>query len=312
MTILVTGANGFVGKALCRTLTLCSYNVRGSVRHECDDLPDQVVVGDIGPDTDWNKALVGVDCVIHLAARVHVMADKISDPLAEFRRINRDGTVRLAEQAALSGVRRFIYLSTIKVNGEITLDQPFSADERPAPLDPYGISKAETEEQLLALTTKTGMEVVIIRPPLVYGPGVQANFLKMMQIVVRGIPLPFGAINNKRSLVSLDNLVDLIITCINHPAAANQVFLAGDGEDLSTTDLLRRLGMALGKPARLYPSPHWLLELGLKILGKGDMAQRLCGSLQVDISKARDLLGWHPPITVDEGLRKTVEWFRQK
>ncbi|MFW8601978.1 UDP-glucose 4-epimerase family protein [Desulfobacterota bacterium M19] len=311
MRIMVTGANGFVGKSLCASLRMRGGEVRATMRHSAsfttDKGLDQVAVGDINSETSWNKVLAEVNCVIHLAARVHVMADKACDPLAEFRRVNRDGTVHLAEQAAQNGVRRFIYLSSIKVNGEETLDEPFTADDKPDPLDPYGISKAEAEEELLALAARTGMEIVIIRPPLVYGPKVKANFFKMMQVIAKGIPLPLGAIQNKRSLVFLDNLVDLIITCMDHPAAANQVFLVSDGEDLSTPELLKRLGSSLGKPARLLPVPQTVLEFSLKILGKGDIAQRLCGSLQVDISKARDLLGWQPPVSVDEGLLRTVE-----
>jgi len=261
-------------------------------------------------DTDWVEALFGVGTVIHCAARVHVMDEPTAYPLTEFRRVNVDGTLNLARQAATAGVRRFVFLSSIKVNGEGTvLECPYREDDQPAPLDPYGISKYEAEEGLLALAAETGMQVVIIRPVLVYGPGVKANFLSMMRWLSRGIPLPFGAIHNKRSLVALDNLVDLIVTCIDHPAAANQVFLVSDGEDLSTTDLLRRMASALGKPARLLPVPAWLLEFGARLLCKQDLAQRLCGSLQVDISKTRELLGWTPPVSVDEGLRKTAEYF---
>ena len=317
MNILVTGATGFVGQSLCAKLLMRQdIGVRGAVRHLCpaqmNDCHDQIVIGDIGPETEWQEALSGVDCVIHLAARVHVLADQAVDPLAEFRRVNRDATVKLASQAVLCGVIRFVYLSSIKVNGEESGNRSFTADDCPCPLDPYGISKAEAEKQLLEEAARGNMEVVIIRPPLVYGPGVKANFYKIMQFIARGIPLPLGAINNKRSLVSLDNLIDLIVTCIEHPAAANQIFLAGDGEDLSTTNLLRRLGKALGKPARLLPVPQSLLEFSLKMAGKKDLAQRLCGSLQVDIRKARNLLGWQPPVSVDEGLNKTTDWYLQR
>ena len=313
MNILVTGANGFVGQALCLELEAQGFHVRAAVRcfgvfQELNNY-DNVFVGDIGPNTDWEKALIGVDCVVHLAARVHVMAVQAADPLAEFRYVNCDGTINLAEQAALLGVQRFVYLSTVKVNGEETFSKPFSEDDSPCPCDPYGISKAEAEEQLLALVVKETMEVVIIRPPLVYGPGVKANFQKLMRIVAKGIPLPFGAIHNERSLVGLDNLVDLIRRCIGHSAAANQIFLAGDGEDLSTTELLYRLGNALEKPARLLPVPQILLKSGLELIGKGDVAQRLCGSLQVDISKARNLLGWKPPLSMDEGLLQTAQYY---
>jgi len=269
-----------------------------------------VQVGDLAACADWSGALGDVSVVVHAAARVHVMDDTVINPLAEFRRVNVDGTLNLARQAAASGIRRFIFISSIKVNGESTpLGHPFTTEDTSGPQDPYGISKHEAELGLRQLATETGMEVVIIRPPLVYGPGVKANFQSMMRWLQRGIPLPFGAIHNKRSLVALDNLVDLIITCLDHPAAANQTFLAADGEDLSTTELLRRMGHALGKPARLIPVPASLLEAGAALLGRRDMAQRLCGSLQVDISKAKPLLGWSPPISVDEGLRRAAQGF---
>jgi nucleoside-diphosphate-sugar epimerase len=238
------------------------------------------------------------------------MHDESSDPLAEFRKVNVEGTLNLARQAAEAGVRRFIFISSIKVNGEGTpLGSPYRADAQPQPADSYGISKMEAEQGLRALAAETGMEVVIIRPTLVYGPGVKANFLSMMRWLHKGVPLPFGAIHNQRSLVALDNLVDLIVTCIDHPAAANQTFLVSDGEDLSTTELLRRMATALGKPARLLPVPSWLLEAGASILGKKALSQRLCGSLQVDISKTRELLGWTPPLSVDAALRKTAAHF---
>jgi nucleoside-diphosphate-sugar epimerase len=216
----------------------------------------------------------------------------------------------LAEAAAAAGVRRFIFISSIKVNGEATLPgAPYTAEAQPAPADPYGISKLEAEQGLRALAADTGLEVVIIRPPLVYGPGVKANFLSMMRWLHKGVPLPFGAIHNRRSLVALDNLVDLLVTCIDHPGAANQTFLVSDGEDLSTSELLRRMGFALGRPARLLPIPSRLLDVAAAMLGKTALAQRLCGSLQVDIGKTRELLNWSPPVGVDEALRKTAEHF---
>jgi nucleoside-diphosphate-sugar epimerase len=245
--------------------------------------------------------------VVHAAARVHVMNEIASDALAEFRKVNVEGTLRLAKRAAESGVKRFIFISSIKVNGESTLPgKPFKADDTPAPVDPYGISKHEAEQALRQLARETGMEVVIIRPPLVYGPGVKANFLSMLRWLNKGIPLPLGAIRNQRSLVAIGNLVDLIITCIDHPAAANQTFLVSDGQDLSTTQLLRRLGNALGKKARLLPLPEWLLVAAAAVLRKQSVAQRICGSLQVDISKNRELLGWMPPINMDEAMRQTA------
>ena len=245
---------------------------------------------------------------MHLAARVHVMAERASNPLVEFRRVNVDGTLNLGRQAAAAGVRRFVFVSSVKVNGESTAaDHAFNAADIPAPQDPYAISKMEAEQGLRRIAAETGMEVVIVRPPLVYGPGVKANFAALMRAVQRGVPLPLASVtHNRRSFVALDNLVDLLITCIDHPAAANQTFLVSDGEDLSTTDLLRRLGQAMNKPARLIPVQPSLLQLGANLLGKGDMAQRLLGNLQVDISHTRQTLGWTPPVSVDEGLRRAV------
>ena len=323
--ILLTGPTGFIGQSLGQKLTHQKIPFTTAVRRTTDSLADpirQVLVGDLLPDTNWSSALSGADTVVHLAARVHVMQDTATDPLAAFRNANTAGTLNLARQAAAAGVRRFIFLSSIKVNGEHTTpDRPFAADDsipslaaygkgagsERLRLDPYGISKYEAEQGLRELAVQTGIEVVIIRPPLVYGPGVKANFLSMMHWLYKGIPLPLGAIHNQRSLVALDNLVDLITTCIDHPAAANQTFLVSDNEDLSTTALLQRLGSALGKSARLLPVPQRLLTASLTFLGKGDIAQRLCSSLQVDVSKNRDLLGWFPPLSVDEALYKTAQ-----
>jgi len=312
MKILVTGANGFVGCALCKVLTGVGHEVCATVRSKIQGSPasEQIFVGEIGAETLWDDVLCGVDVVAHLAARVHVMRDKAVDTLTEFRAVNVEGTLNLARQAAKAGVRRFVYLSSIKVNGEQTLPgQAFTEQDVPAPLDPYGISKYEAEEGLHKIAQQTGMEVVVIRPSLVYGPGVKANFLNMMRWLHKGVPLPFGAIHNRRSLVGLDNLVDLIVICLEHSAAANQTFLVSDGEDLSTTELLRRMAAALNMPTRLLPVPQKLLEVVFKMLGKGDLAQRLCGSLQVDITKACTVLDWKPLISVDEGLRRTAEHF---
>ncbi|MCQ4271891.1 SDR family oxidoreductase [Pseudomonas kuykendallii] len=314
MRILLTGSTGFVGRGLLERMSAeVGVETVAVVRDSSVGLPTHAAifrVGEIGADTDWRGALERIDAVVHCAARVHVMRDTSSDPLAEFRQVNVNGTLNLAEQAARAGVRRFIFISSVKVNGEGTESgKPYLADSPPAPLDPYGISKMEAEQGLRALASETGMEVVIIRPVLVYGPGVKANFRSMMSWLSKGVPLPLGAIHNSRSLVALDNLVDLIVTCIDHPNAANQTFLVSDAEDLSTTELLQRMGRALGKPARLLPVPAPLLRAGATLLGKGAVAQRLCGSLQVDISKTRELLGWTPPVSVHEALRRTAEHY---
>lgn len=309
--ILITGATGFVGSRLVERLVEDNKVIRACIRQKNKIIfPGAVTtqIDELTANTDWAAALSDVKTVIHSAARVHVMNDLSADPLVEFRKVNVEGTLNLARQAATAGVRRFIFISSIKVNGEGTEPgKPYTADDTPAPSDPYGISKQEAEQGLLRLAAETGMEVVIIRPVLVYGPGVKANFLSMMKWLSKGIPLPLGAIHNKRSLVALDNLVDLIVTCLNHPAAANQVFLVSDGEDLSTSDLLRRMGKALDKPARLLPIPASWLNLAAILVGKRNVAQRLCGSLQVDITKTRKLLGWQPPLTVDQGLKRAAE-----
>ena len=311
MKVLVTGATGFVGRTLCARLTASGVDVVPAVRSKYD-LPYEVVVGNLNASTNWQPGLTGCDAVIHLAARVHVMEDAARDPLASYRAINTEATLSLACQASDAGVKRFVFLSSVKVNGEFTeAGQPFTADDVPAPEDPYGVSKHEAELFLRQIAAETGMEVVIIRPPLVYGPGAKANFAAMMRWLARGVPLPLAAVtDNRRSLVALDNLVDLIMTCLHHPAAANQTFLVSDGEDLSTAQLLRRMGAAMGYPARLFYLPPALLKLGATVLHKSGIYQRLCGSLQLDITKTRHLLGWTPPVSVDEGLRRTAEGFR--
>lgn len=316
--ILVTGASGFVGNGLLKRLMAdgALANVIATSRHSGSVLPKDInfiQTGDLLQGTEWRKALQGVTVVVHLAARVHVMNDKSSDPLAEFRRINVEGTANLARQAAAAGVRRFVFLSSIKVNGEFTqTGHPFTADDVPAPADAYGISKHEAEQALRQIASETGMEVVVIRPPLVYGRGVKANFQSMMRWLAHGVPLPLATVTeNRRSLVALDNLVDLIVTCLHHPAASNQTFLVSDGEDLSTADLLRRMGSALDHPARLFHLPLCLLKLGATVVGKPGIYQRLCGSLQLDISKTRQLLGWTPPLSVDEGLQRAAEGIRR-
>ncbi len=306
MNVVLTGATGFLGSRLAEKLhDHNQHPVMCASRRAIGQCDRYVVVGALDSDTDWSTVVAGQQVVIHTAARAHIMKDEVPDPLAEYRKVNVDGTLNLARQAAEAGVRRFIFISSIKVNGEQTpLNQPFTAENTPAPEDAYGISKMEAEQGLQALAAETGMEVVIVRPPLVYGSGVKGNFASMIKLVEKGLPLPLGAIHNKRSLVALDNLVDLIITCIEHPDAGNQVFLASDGEDLSTTELLRGVAKAMGKPSRLVPVPAGLLMFGATVLGKKAMAQRLLGSLQVDISKARNLLGWQPPLSVEEGLKR--------
>ena len=307
--VLVTGISGFVGQVFCNIASLNGFALCGAVRKQKEQGVDvdQVVVGDICGATDWCCALSGVDVVVHLAARVHVMLDTAVEPLVAFRTVNFYGTLNLARQAAAAGVKRFVFVSSVKVNGESTqVSHAFTEADEAAPQDAYGQSKNEAEQGLRRLSLETGMEVVIIRPPLVYGPGVKANFAALIRAVQRGWPLPLGAVHNQRSLVALDNLVDFIVTCVTHPQAANQTFLVSDGQDLSTTELVRGMAQAAGVPERLLPVPVWALQAGASLLGKGDSVQRLCSNLQVDISKARSLLGWAPPVSVEEGLSRAM------
>ena len=315
--ILVTGASGFVGGALVKRLASDrSLNgVVAPVRRKIKSPPQgvqYVLLGDMLPTTDWKLTLKGVDAVVHCAARVHVMNDDATDPLQAYREVNVRGTLNLARQAANAGVRRFVFVSSIKVNGESTQPgQSFTADDVPAPLDSYGVSKLEAEQGLREIEAQTSMEVVVVRPPLVYGLGVKANFASMMCWVARGIPLPLGAIQNARSIVALDNLVDILVTCVRHPAAAGQTFLVSDGEDVSTTTLLRRTAKAMGKKVFLLPVPAFVLGWGAALLGKRAVVQRLCCSLQLDINKTRQLLDWTPPVSMDEGLRRAAKGFSQ-
>lgn len=310
--ILVTGATGFVGSALIkRLMAVGSYGgVLAALRRLDASLPDgveHVSVGDLLPTTDWSTALRRVDVVIHCAARVHVMHDSVKNPLEAYRHVNVQGTLHLARQAVRAGVQRFVFVSSIGVNGAETFDRPYSADDITAPHSAYAISKFEAEQGLLTLSAETGMEIVIVRPPLVYGPNAPGNFGTLMRWVALGLPLPFGCIHNKRSFVGLDNLTDFLVACLTHPSAAGQTFLVSDGEDVSTTQLLQRTAKAMGKQAMLLPVPVGFLQRGAALLGKRDVAQRLCGSLQVDIGKTRRLLGWNPPLTLDQGLKKAVE-----
>jgi nucleoside-diphosphate-sugar epimerase len=317
MRVAVTGANGFVGSALVRKLAEGGHQVLAYMRQPAHIASVSAVKSmeapELGLEGDWRfRPEYGIEVLVHAAARVHVMQDTSADPLTEFRKVNVAGTESLARQAARAGVKRFVFLSSIKVNGGLTSEgRPFSAADVPEPEGAYGISKHEAELVLHQIAAETGMEVVIIRPPLVYGPGVKANFAGLMRWLVKGVPIPLAAVTqNRRSLVALDNLVDLIATCLSHTAAANQTFLVSDGEDLSTAELLERMGAAMGKPARLFYLPPALLKLGATGLNKPGIYQRLCGSLQLDIAKTRRLLGWTPPVSVDEGLRRAAEGFR--
>lgn len=306
--IALTGANGFVGARLFSYLEHCpEFQVVGLCRRQPvgGGKSNLHAVGDL-EQADLSTLLTGVDVFIHAAARAHVMKDEVTDPLAEYRRVNVAGALGLARQAVAAGVKRFVFISSIGVNGNINT-RPFSAEDQPNPIEPYALSKWEAEQGLMQIAAESGMELVIIRPPLVYGPGAPGNFGSLVRWIGKGVPLPLGAIHNRRSLVGIDNLIDLIIRCVDHPAAANQVLIAGDDEDLSTTELLRGVGKAMGKPARLIPVPASLLQFGATLLGQKAMAQRLLGSLQVDVSKTRELLDWTPPYTVEEGLKRCFE-----
>lgn len=308
-TILITGANGFVGKAVLAQTINRGYQTVAVSRSPLPVAlaPVQGQIPELNANTDWQAILTGtnIDVVIHTAARVHQMQDSAADPVAEFRAVNTEGTLNLARQAAASGVKRFIFISSIKVNGEQTIaGKSFTAAQPAAPQDAYGLSKAEAEQQLRQLAAETGMAVVIIRPPLVYGYGVKANFAAMLNLAQKNLPLPLGAVSNKRSLVALDNLVDLIVTCIDHPKAANQTFLVSDDHDVSTTKLLQMMTQAAGKKPRLLPVPVSWLTLAARVMGKQAIIDRLCGNLQLDISHTRQTLGWAPPITVAEGIAR--------
>jgi len=304
MKIVVTGATGFVGRALCKHLLAHDHVAVSAVRRTSGQ-PHEVVVGNIDAATDWHHALVGSDAVVHLAARVHVMDDTAQNPLALYRATNTEATLNLARQAAQAGVMRFVYISSVKVNGE-GRDAPYRETDAPSPEDAYAISKWEAEQGLQQIAAETGLEVVILRPPLVYGPGVKANFLRLMQMVERGWPLPLGAIRNRRSLLYLGNFVDAIRLCVEHPDAAGQTFLLDDGEPVSTPQLIRALARAMGRPARLPAVPVGVLELAGALLGKRAAVARLTGSLFVDGSAIRSRLGWVSPYTMQQGLDATV------
>lgn len=308
--VLVTGANGFVGRSLCRGLVSRGLRVVGAARSG-RAVPENVeafTLGEINSTTRWDDALKCCQVVVHLAARVHLQREVALDPLSSYRCVNTDGAINLALQAASAGVKRFIFLSSIGVNGSETFGTPFVYSDKPNPHSDYAVSKHEAEIGLLSLSRESGMEVVIIRAPLIYGLHAPGNFSTMLRWLKSGFPLPLGMVTkNRRSFVAVDNLVDLIMTCVDHPAAANQTFLVSDGEDLSTTNLLRRLAGAMGTPSRLLPIPPVLLKIGAQLFGKSAVAQRLVGDLQVEISHTCQTLGWKPPVSVDEGLRRAAK-----
>lgn len=314
---LITGATGFIGQAICKTLVARGINIRATGRtiSELDKLKNQQTeiqqITDISSATNWKAALSGCDSIVHLAARTHIMQESASNPEITYRTINTDGTLNLARQAAASTVKRFIFISTIKVNGE-GQDTPYKATDEPAPQDDYAISKLNAELGLRDIAAKTGLEIIVLRPPLVYGPGVGANFRRLLQIVDNGWPLPLGGINNKRSLLYVENLADAIYTCIQHPQASGHTFLLSDGEDISTSELIRRLALSLHKPPHLWYIPTWLLKAITSITGNSKLAHRLFDSLTVDSSKIEQKLSWSQPFTLEDGLNATTRWFKTK
>jgi UDP-N-acetyl-alpha-D-quinovosamine dehydrogenase len=310
--LLVTGASGFVGRALCDSLAASGRAPRRGLRRSPAGTPDAIGVGDIGPDTQWASALDGVRCVVHLAARTHVLRESAADPLAEYRRINVLGTERLAREAAAAGVRRFVFLSSVKVNGERTAANPYAEDDTPRPEDAYGVSKLEAEQALARLAAETRLEVVVLRPPLIYGPGVKGNFLRLMDVVARGVPLPLASVANRRSLIYVGNLVEAITRAIDAPQAAGRTYLVSDGEDVSTPELLRGIARALGARSRIFSCPPLLLRIAGRLSGRGAEIARLTGSLQVDGARIRRELGWTPGFRLEEGLAETARWYRAR
>jgi len=312
--VLVTGANGFLGRPLCAYLTEHGRSVAAAVRSRGAGAAagaDVFVTGDLGAAPDLMQVLSGVDAVVHLAGRAHVMRETSVDPEAAFRRANVDATRHLAQQAARAGAKRLVFLSSVKVNGECTTGRPFTEADAPAPKDGYGRSKWAAERVLAEIAVTTGLEVVIIRPPLVYGPGVKGNFLRLLKLADKAVPLPLASVRNRRSLVSVWNLCRLIEVAISHPAAAGETFLVSDQQDLSTPDLIRALGQGLGRPSRLLPMPPPLIRGAGRLLGRGALVARLLDSLRVDSAKATRLLGWRPAVSAGEGLRRTAAWYAE-
>ena len=312
MRLLITGANGFVGKPLCAELRRQGNAVRAAVRSisAAPVCEGAIEVGNIDGDTDWTNALHGVELVFHLAARVHVMKDTSADPLAEFLKVNLHGTANLARQAARSGVKRLVYVSSIKVNGERTTGlQSFAESDPPAPQVPYGVSKWQAEQALQRVAQETGLEIVIVRPPLVYGPCVKGNFVSLLKAIEKGVPLPLAGANNARSLIYVGNLVDALIVCASQPSAAGKTFIISDGEPVSTALLADKIAHALDRPNRSFYFPHVLLRAGAALFGRSDQVDKLLSSLLVNDSKIRSELGWAPPYSLEQGLRATADWY---
>jgi nucleoside-diphosphate-sugar epimerase len=314
-TVLVTGASGFIGRALCRTLAEAGHVPRPAIRRIAggvNGLQPALCIGDIDDNTNWGEALRGIELIVHLASPSDALRGSTAETLAAYRKVNVDGSRRLAREAAIAGARRLVFMSTIKVNGERTMERAFTEDDAPRPEDAYGISKHEAELALRDVERKTGLEVVVLRPPLVYGPGVKGNFLRLMNLVARGLPLPLAAVANRRSLLYVGNLADAVVTALAAPRAAGRTYLVSDGEDVSTPDLVRALARALGVAPRLLGFPLAPLRLAAALAGRGAELARLTGSLQVDGSRIRRELGWRPRYTLAQGLEETARWYHAR